>query len=60
MLEHAREGVALVAYVNPVAIGQLTVKGEDEAVRPVCLSPLVLFAVIVGQSGNESAGKACW
>src|SRR5450759_221455 len=58
MLEQAGERVATVAYVDPVAIGELAVEGQNEAVRAIGLSPVVALAVVVRQSGNEATGQA--
>ena len=48
VLEEAGEGIAGVADVDPVAVGQLAIQGEDEALGSVCLSPVVAVAVVFG------------
>ena len=58
MLEEAGERIAWVADVDPVAIGKLAIKGEDEALGPIRLAPVILLAIVCGKSGDQAAGEA--
>ena len=57
MLKQPGERIARIAYINPVAIGELAVQGQDKALRPVGLAPFVPGPVVLRQGRNKAAGK---
>ena len=57
MLEEAREGIAWVTNVDPVAIGQLVIEGKNETMSAVCLPPVVFDTLVLWQSRNETTGE---
>src|SRR5579884_2591863 len=58
MLDQAGKRIAWVAGIDPVAIGQLAVKRENEALRAICLPPIVTLAIVLGERGNQATGEA--
>src|SRR5579859_4021974 len=58
MLDQTGEGIAGIAGIDPVAVGHLAVQRENEALRAVCLAPVVTDAVIIWQGGYEATGQA--
>src|SRR5256714_15029652 len=58
MLKQAGERIAWITDVDPVAIGELPVQGQDEALCPVSLAPFVPGPVVLGQGRNKATGEA--
>src|SRR2546423_14021797 len=57
VFDQAGKGVAGVAWIDPVAVGHLAVKREDQALGAVGLAPVVTRAVIGGERGDEATGE---
>src|SRR6266480_4478987 len=58
MLNKAGKRIAWIAGIDPIAICKLTIKGEDEALRTICLPPVITSTIIVGQCWYETTGQA--
>ena len=58
MLKQAGERIAWITDVDPVAIRELPIQGQDEALSPVSLAPFVPGPVVLGQGRNKATGEA--
>src|ERR1700730_851196 len=58
VFDQAGKGVAGVAWIDPVAVGHLAIKREDQALGAVGLTPVIARAVIGGERGYEATGEA--
>src|SRR2546429_9156448 len=60
MLKQAGERIASITDVDPVAIRELPVQGQVEALRPVSLAPFVPGPVVLGQGRHKATGETSW
>src|SRR5207247_2451186 len=51
------ERIAWIARIDPIAIGKLAIQGEYEALRAICLPPIIAGTIIGGQCWYEAAGE---
>src|SRR5438034_9395564 len=58
MLNKAGKRIAWIAGIDPITICKLTIKGEDEAYRTICLPPVITSTIIVGLCWYETTGHA--
>src|SRR3974377_2407808 len=57
MLNKTGKRIAWIAGIDPIAISQLTIQGENEALRTICLPPVIPGSILAGQSWYETTGQ---
>src|SRR5690349_22740796 len=47
VLNQTGKGITCITNVDPIAVGELTVQGQNQAVCAICLSPVIALPIIL-------------